>query len=75
MEQDLDTSSPINAEQIDVRAAKEQHDHLDGNSASQEFQKPLNVWRPVLLCVNSVLEWERKYDPMIIFTFVTLSFV
>jgi len=31
-------------------------------------------WRSIYLRLNSVLEWERKYDPMIIFTFVTLIF-
>ncbi|CAF3332777.1 unnamed protein product [Rotaria socialis] len=41
---------------------------------TNELKRLLINWRYILVPINSLLEWEREYDPLIIFGIITFIF-
>ncbi|CAF4029309.1 unnamed protein product [Rotaria magnacalcarata] len=41
---------------------------------TNELKRLLINWRHILFPINSLLEWEREYDPLIIFGIITFIF-
>ena len=42
---------------------------------TDELKESLIIWRNVLLPLNNLIEWEHKYDPLIIFGIITSIFM
>ncbi|CAF2522068.1 unnamed protein product [Rotaria sp. Silwood2] len=42
---------------------------------TKEFKQSLMIWRNALLPINNLLEWEHKYDSLIIFGIITFIFL
>ncbi|CAF1367895.1 unnamed protein product [Adineta steineri] len=40
-----------------------------------ELKQSLAIWRNILLPLNNLLEWEHKYDPLVIFGIITFIFI
>ncbi|CAF3497779.1 unnamed protein product [Rotaria sp. Silwood1] len=41
---------------------------------TKELKQSLIIWRNVLVLINNLLEWEHKYDSLIIFGIITFIF-
>ncbi|CAF1187323.1 unnamed protein product [Rotaria sp. Silwood1] len=42
---------------------------------TKELKQSLIIWRNVLVLINNLLEWEHKYDSLIIFGIITFIFL
>ncbi|CAF1338266.1 unnamed protein product [Adineta ricciae] len=52
--------------------------HIKSDEIKQrtgELKQSLAIWRNILLPLNNLLEWEHKYDPMVIFGIITFIFI
>ncbi|CAF1607729.1 unnamed protein product [Didymodactylos carnosus] len=58
-----------------IVSSSSQYDDIHHNSDRLfEIKNSLAIWRNILLPLNNLLEWEHKYDPLILFGLITIVF-